>query len=208
MSTLFSIKARRLERTQYTFIRTFTGRKFWPLNPEPDELDIRDIAHALSMVCRFTGHVKRFYSVADHSLRVSKLAEKMALRGYCLSFSYLRTTSAREMALWGLMHDASEAYLCDIPSPIKHASGLGELYREYERRLMNVIAERYELGIIEPLIVKKADRILLNTEMRDLMENADFGGETLPDEITPLIPEHAEALFLRRFEALTVARKA
>ena len=56
-------------------IRTFTGRTFWPLDPKPEDLDIRDIAHALSLVCRFTGHTRSFYSVADHSLRVSYLAE-------------------------------------------------------------------------------------------------------------------------------------
>jgi len=63
-----------LTRTEDTSIRTFTGKKFWPLAPIGNDLDIEDIAHALSLVCRFTGHTYCFYSVADHSLRVSKLS--------------------------------------------------------------------------------------------------------------------------------------
>ena len=66
-------------RSEGSYIRTYLGEKFWPLNPKAEEIDIRDIAHALALTCRFTGHCYCFYSVADHSLRVSKLAENMAL---------------------------------------------------------------------------------------------------------------------------------
>jgi hypothetical protein len=185
------------------WIRTYTGAKFWPLDASPVEVHIEDIAHSLSLVCRFTGHTHSHYSVADHSLRVSRLAEAMVLkqvrgRG--------RIETAREVALWGLLHDASEAYLCDLPSPLKHTSHFGKLYRGYERDLMAVIADRFALDGPEPPTVKEADGILLNTEFRDLMHVASAGSERRPETIHPLDAITAEMEFLRRFYALTSAR--
>jgi 5'-deoxynucleotidase YfbR-like HD superfamily hydrolase len=203
---------RRVPRTEDTFIRTYTGWRFWPLDPKAEEVDIEDIAHALSLVCRFTGHTYCFYSVADHSLRVSKLAEQLMMADH--GPLPLRVKAAREMALWGLLHDASEAYLCDVPSPLKRAPGFGQLYKDFECNLMEVIKERFNLSPHEPEIVKDADRILLNTEMRDLMdvptedaEQWQCGSAQLPETIYPLDPQRAEMEFIRRFEALTMARK-
>lgn len=198
-------------RTEENFIRTYTGKKFWPLNPRVEDIDIVDIAHALSLVCRFTGHTYCFYSVADHSLRVSKLAEQIVMaQGGPLT---IRTEAAREAALWGLMHDASEAYLCDVPSPLKRAPGIGGLYKGFERNLMDMIALRFDLSPHEPSVVKDADRVLLNTEMRDLMgvevdalPEWQCGTTCNRDAIFPLDGQHAEVEFLRRFEALTTAR--
>ena len=79
-----------------SWLQTYTGIQFWPLDPRPEEIDIQDIAHALSLLCRFNGHCQRFYSVAEHSVHVS-------------------TILAPEFGLWGLLHDAAEAYLSDIP---------------------------------------------------------------------------------------------
>jgi uncharacterized protein len=191
-------------------IRTFTGRMFWPLNPRPEDLDIRDIAHALSLVCRFTGHTRSFYSVADHSLRVSYLAENQVRNNWrgILGFpDFNGLAFFREVALWGLLHDASEAYLCDVPSPIKHASGMGQIYRQYEQRLMDVIVKRFDLLPYEPGFIKMADRLLLDAEMRDLMACKDRMDVKL-DPIIPLTSEEAEAEFLRRFYALTMALTA
>jgi 5'-deoxynucleotidase YfbR-like HD superfamily hydrolase len=207
----------RVMRTQDNFIRTHTGRKFWPLDPRVEDVDIQDIAHALSLVCRWTGHTYCFYSVAEHSLRVSHLAEKMALADWRNAMG--KATGghdwARRVALWGLMHDASEAYLCDMPSPLKHATGIGQLYKAFEKRLMEVIAERYDLTPHMPAVVKDADRILLNTEARDLMDVADADaeewrvpGDRLPETIFPMDAQHAEVEFMRRFEALTKAIEA
>src|ERR1017187_10636100 len=78
-------------------ITTFSGIHFWPLLPNPADIRIEDIAHALSNQCRFAGHAREFYSVAEHSVRVSQLCPP-------------------EDALWGLLHDASEAYLTDVPA--------------------------------------------------------------------------------------------
>ena len=202
-----------VERTEKNFITTYTGAKFWPLNPRGDEIVIDYIAHALSLICRFTGHTYCVYSVAEHSLRVSKLAQYLILkyadaRGYSRGREVVQL--AREVALWGLLHDASEAYLCDVPSPIKHASILGQLYRGFESGLMDVIADRFELMPTEPSVVKVADRILLATEMRDLMTNCTppAGITPLSETIFPMDGQRAEAEFLSRFQALTLARKA
>jgi len=191
-----------VKNTEQTSIRTFTGRMFCPLAPDPADVDIEDIAHALSLICRFTGHTYCFYSVADHSLRVSMLAEQTVLK------TSRNIAFAREIALWGLLHDASEAYLCDVPTPLKRTADLGRIYKMYERHLTEVIAEKFDLLPHEPAVVKEADRVLLSTEMRDLMNNSSFGTERLPETIFPLEPRFAEVEFLRRFEALTTARKA
>lgn len=211
----------RVARTEDTFIRTYTGQKFWPLDPSADEVSIEDIAHALSLVCRFTGHTYCFYSVAEHSLRVSHLAERMVMEykpfGYTIPVSERPglTILAHEIALWGLLHDASEAYLCDVPSPLKRAPGIGHLYKGFERTLMGVIAERFALIPYEPAIVKDADRILLKTEMRDLMNakegfslDWDYAGYApLPETIYPMDAQRSEVEFLRRFQSLTMAQK-
>lgn len=191
-----------------TFIRTFTGRKFWPLSPRTEEIVIEDIAHPLSLICRFTGHCYCFYSVAEHSVRVSELAERLALERFA-GFEW-RIASARAMALWGLMHDATEAYLCDVPSPLKRTVEIGTRYKRFERQLMDIIAARFELGPHEPSIVKDADRILLSTEMRDLMSGCvlDDGVPLLQETIYPWDAQRAEVEFMRRFEALTMARTA
>lgn len=202
----------RVMRTEDTFIRTYTGRKFWPLDPKPEEVAIEDVAHALSLICRFTGHTYCFYSVAEHSLRVSHLVEKLALADWrkLVGKATGEHSWARKVALWGLLHDASEAYLCDLPSPIKRAPGIGQIYKGFEARLMESIAVRFELTPHEPALVKDADRILLNTEMRDLMTDCIpyEGYEPLPETIYPMDAQHAEVEFARRFEELTKAIEA
>ncbi len=210
---LMIAEAPRVTRTEDNFIRTFTGRKFWPLNSRVEDIDVRDIAHALSLQCRWTGHTYCHYSIADHSVRVSKLCEKRALESP-FENRPLRIQFARDMALWGLLHDASEAYLCDLPTPLKRVPALGDPYRVFERRLMECIAARFDLGPYLPALVKGADNVLLNTEARDLMgvpcgdvEEWRVPGSRLEETIYPMTPEHAEAEFLRRFEALTMATR-
>ena len=97
-------------------ISTFTGQSFNILTPDPATVKIEDIAHALSLLCRANGHFNRFYSVAEHSINCCKEA---AARGY-----------DKTIQLCCLLHDASEAYMCDIPRPIK-----GRAYMENEDRL-------------------------------------------------------------------------
>lgn len=169
------------------WIQTFTGKQFYPLDPRPDELDIIDIAHALSLKCRYAGHCRDFYSVAQHSVLVSENVPP-------------------QDALWGLLHDAAEAYLSDIPRPIK-ASLIG--FNEMEERVMRSVAERYGLPWPEPPWVGRADLTLLHTERRDLMATppipwgTDALAAPLPGRIEPWPWHRAKIAFLGRFDKLT-----
>ena len=131
------------------WIQTFTGKKFYPFNPKPEDIDIRDIAHALSNICRFTGHVKRFYSVADHCRNVAKLVPP-------------------EMRLQALLHDASEAYLCDIARPIKQHQAM-DFYAIVEGVLQRAIYARFEVPLEEPAELKAADARMCGAEALALM---------------------------------------
>lgn len=170
------------------WIETFTGRKFHVLDPVVSEVCIKDIAHALSLLTRFTGHTRHFYSVADHSLRVSLACDPV-------------------FALDGLLHDGSEAYLADISSPLKHSPEMVR-YRAAEKRVQSTIAERFGLSPKEPENVKFADRRMLVTEKRDLMNPYGPAWENFkefapfPETIIPLSAQAAEKAFLRRFYEL------
>lgn len=120
-----------------SWIQTYTGRRFYPLDPKVEDIDLADIAHALGNLCRFGGHGGRFYSVAQHCIGVAAIVPK-------------------PLALWGLMHDAAEAYLCDIPSPVKKDPRFDE-YRKAENTLMAKICEKFGLSLYEPVHVKEAD---------------------------------------------------
>ena len=106
------------------WIQTYTGRRFHPLAPRADELDLVDIAHALSLNCRFNGHCRCFYSVAEHCVRVADILPP-------------------ELALWGLLHDAAEAYLADVPRPAKQQM---PQFVAAEDRLLRVIVEHFGLS--------------------------------------------------------------
>ena len=171
------------------WIQTYTGRRFYPLDPAAGDFDVRDIAHSLSMLCRFNGHCLRFYSVAEHSVRVSRLLDG-------------------ELRLWGLLHDAGEAYLTDLPRPVK---GLIPEFRGLEDRILEAAMRSFGLPWPMPAEVKLADDRLLATEARDLMgpPPADWGLTAAPlDEriIDPLGPDAAEQLFLETYDIYTVLR--
>ena len=172
------------------WMQTYTGRQFWPIDPRADEICIADIAHALANQCRFAGHCLSFYSVAQHSLIVSCICDP-------------------EDALWGLLHDAAEAYLVDLPRPIKRFSDLGARYREVESALMAIVCKRFGLPVHEPESIKKADNVAVVTEMRDLMSRPPAlwaearNSDPLAAIILPLSPKDAEMEFLRRFAELS-----
>lgn len=166
------------------WIHTFTGKKFYPLDPDPTTIDIEDIAHALSNLCRYGGHVRRFYSVAQHSCLVGGAVPE------------------RHRA-WGLMHDATEAYLIDLPRPIKN-----ELpdYKLAEKRLSYAIALRFNLpSLVEPKEVKEVDTRILRNEAEALLPGGDSvwwrAIEPLPDVHIgePWRPAVAKREFLRLF---------
>lgn len=172
-------------------IQLASGRYFDFTAFSVSDIHINDIAHALSMLCRFTGHVKRFYSVAQHSVIVSRIVPQ-------------------EHALAGLLHDASEAYINDLSRPLKL---LVPAYGEFEHtRLWPTIAARFDLPDVLPPCVKDADNIALVTERRDLMPpsvrpNGEWSWSDdiprLPQTIVALDPAAAKRQFLARFRALT-----
>lgn len=169
------------------WIQTYSGRRFCPTNPNSDAIVIQDIAHALSNICRYTGHSFEFFSVAQHSVLVSYLCNY-------------------ENALYGLLHDASEAYCQDIASPIKRSVEFTS-YRELEKKIQNAVCKRFSLPEKEPEDVKRADMLMLATESRDLMAplHPDWKLDIIPApfKIVPLAPKEAKKLFMDRFLALT-----
>lgn len=137
------------------YMKTFSNVKFNPLDPNPSDIKIEDIAHALSYICRGNGQVKSFYSVGQHCINAAKEAS-------------VRDLSER-VILACLLHDASEAYMSDFIRPIKE---LMPTYREAENRLLDVIYERFGLGALsveEKRLVKEIDDALLEYDMAELL---------------------------------------
>jgi hypothetical protein len=163
------------------WIKTYTGGAVYPLNPEATSIDIRDIAHGLSLTCRFAGQCEEFYSVAQHSVLVT---EQLPIK----------------FRLAGLLHDASEAYLADIPRPVK--SGLPD-YVAAEAKLMGVIALRFGLPHPLPDIVKRTDTRMLATEIPQLLKShrdIDVGVPPITGlKIKPIPPQDAEKQFLETY---------
>ena len=194
------------------WILTFTGRKFWPLDPRAEDVCIEDIAHALSLKCRFTGHCREFYSVAQHSVLVSHY---VADRG-----------GDAALQLAALLHDAGEAYLPDVARPIKSRIDVLQIrkgqpgitgtipFRAAEDDLMSVIefALGLESAVSRHRMIKEADVALLLSERRDLMPPEEhcwakaLGAEHVPlwlNTILPWSPRHAEERFLAKFRQLS-----
>ena len=167
------------------WIETFSGGKFHFLTPQPEEIDIQDIAHALSLTCRFAGHTRVFYSVAEHSIRVAEIVPN-------------------KYKLLALLHDASEAYLPDLPRPEKASM---PIFKSMEEVILQAIWRKYNIDFMLTTdgVVKEADNILLATEARDLMKNTD-GWAPLPEPleqaefIETYSSSFAESLFLIRFK--------
>lgn len=131
-------------------LQTYTGKVLQPLDPQPGDFDLKDIAWSLAHQCRYNGHTKMFYSVATHCILVS---------WFC----------PPDLKLCGLLHDASEAYLSDLPSPIKHRM---PEYRAVEAQIEAAIAKQYGLPYPMPAAVKAADDKVFQLEAALVM-----GGE-------------------------------
>ena len=175
------------------YFRTHSGKHVHTLSPAPSEIDINDIARALSHICRFLGHTEVFYCVAQHSVLVSQLVP-------------------RADALWGLLHDAAEAYLCDLPRPVKREPRM-EIYRVAEDSLLACIALKFGMAPEMPETVKLAD-LLSNTasivahdpnfaviylaEKAALLPNLKGGSPTLYARVEKQLAEAVEALRLRK----------
>lgn len=145
-----------LDEKRGDWIRTYTGGRFYLLDPAPSDVRIEDVAHALSQICRFTGHTNRFYSVAEHSVHVSRIVRP-------------------EHALWGLLHDAAEAYIGDVSRPLKHARGM-EGYKAIEAKVERAVIGAFDIDLTAEMLneVNHADLLMLCAEARDLMGITDF----------------------------------
>lgn len=169
---------------QGDWMQTYTGKQFWPLDPRPEEVNIEDIAHALSHQCRYGGHCLRFYSVAEHSVHLARAVPYYA-------------------KAWALMHDAAEAYLVDVPRPIK--GSLPE-YKAIEARLLEVIAKRFGLTGEVPEMVSTYDNRILLDEQKALMSKPpapwNVPGKPLGISIDAWGPDAAKQQFLRAFDQI------
>lgn len=154
-----------MEQRKGAWMETYTG-KFYPIDPKSNEVNLIDIAHGLSLICRFGGQCKHFYSVAQHCLNVYKDLDS-------LGFHYI-------IQLYGLLHDSSEAYICDIIRPFK--SEIPE-YKILEKNVEIVIYEKF--GLTYPSedihkIIKRSDDEVLYNEAELLMNNVDNWASEYP----------------------------
>lgn len=168
-----------------SYIRTYSQKHFHYHVEDPENIyhwsiSLQDIAHSLSLLNRYNGHTIRGYSVAEHSVRVSKLCRD---RGY--DITHIRAA---------LMHDATEAYIGDMPSPLKNTK-VGVEFRKYEEKLWEAIATRFRLPKVLPEPVDEVDKEIQAWEMECFM-----GGTR-----TPWRPETAEMLFLEEARRLEIS---
>lgn len=161
------------------YIRTNSGVRFYPLNPDPQGILIEDIAHALSLLCRGNGHVKVFFSVGQHCIHCAKEAEQ---RGY-----------STRLILACLLHDASEAYLSDITRPVKQHL---QDYCRYEEHLLEVIYKKFlgsPLSQEEQKLVKIIDDDMLYYDLRDLLNESV--GELVNKSVSGQEPRSAPVMY-------------
>jgi hypothetical protein len=180
---------------QANWITTYTGRKYFPLDPDHSQYCIEDIAHALSLNCRFGGHIPKLYTVAQHSSEVAMQV-------------------APALRLDALLHDAAEAYLLDLPRGLKHTPVL-EAYRDLELRTLVAIHaalgvpynERWE----DRRSIKWADNLVCRWEAQHLgilQPDWDVAGfPTLDQTFVRETPSQAERRFLRLYRELTGIRR-
>ena len=175
------------------WIQSYGGHKINPFQIDPTQVDIKDIAHALSMLCRYNGHIHTFYSVAQHSCHVGQMI--------------YRDTKDTRLAYIGLLHDMQEAYIVDFCRPLKKA------FQNYMELEAKVALEMYQVFGVEQAeyevtasIVKKYDNIALVTEAIQLLNTPPINNwvqaypvkaEEAP--LVPLSPKEARSLFLQLF---------
>lgn len=175
------------------YVETRSGKCFYFLDPQDDQIDIADIAYALANQCRYNGHCSRFYSVAEHSVLVASLVDD-------------------EYKLSALLHDAAEAFLSDIPSPVKQFM---PEYKKLERGVMDAIAKKFNITEHEGAEVKLADRQQLCTEAYNLLPSRGTTWEITKDlsfkdgrKPMCLAPRDAFGLFMSVFDNLTYKKES
>lgn len=169
------------------YMTTYTGVKFWPLDPRVQEIRLEDIAHALSRICRFNGHVRSHYSVAQHAVLVSHLVPKY-------------------LALEALHHDDAEAYLADLVRPVKRHI---PKYMQYERELEQVISDRFRLSFPLHSVIHDIDTRIVADEAEALFLHVpswtkDY--QKIGVRIRPVPAFIAKRLYLHRHRELNDRR--
>ena len=172
------------------WMQTYTGKIVYPSALTADVICLEDIAHALSMLCRYNGHCNSFYSVAEHSVRMSE---------HFIDY---------HDAMWALLHDASEAYLSDMPTPLKRQM---PIYKKIEESTQRVIAKKFDLDWPMPEVVHYADLRMLMTEKRDMMGPAPKDWEINVAPFHEPIretwrPKRAKFRFIEKYKILRAMR--
>lgn len=165
------------------YIQTYTGKKFYFQNPTLESIDIVDIAHSLSLFCRFTSHTKELYSVGAHSIHASYICDE-------------------KYALEALLHDSTEAYMGDMSSPLKK---IMKEYKKLENEVLKLICEKYNLKYPLPKTVKEADLKMFEIEWVYLMNGNSPNEKNFPikrENLNDKFPKEIEILFLDRFYEL------
>lgn len=178
-----------------SWMNTYSGIHFTPFKPKPQDILIEDIAHALSHQCRFGGHCKELYFVSEHCIHVSAIVKHLG--------------GTLDEQRFGVLHDASEAYIGDVITPLKRHPDMS-FYHKTEATLEAAIAERFHLLPKMPPLVKHADSQMLHFETRRLTNKMlpGWGLEPFNEEleglidIFPMNPGNAKAAFLKRFYEL------
>jgi uncharacterized protein len=169
------------QEIKWDWMQTYTGKRFMVGKPSLDDIDIIDIAHSLSMQCRYNGHCNLFYSVAEHCCLLYDVADQ-------------------QHKLWALLHDATEAYLCDIPSPVKP---LLKEYKQIETNLMSLIATKFGMSGDMPQQVHWLDTAILTDEVIQNLNmsnmNHYYDKQRLNVKIKNWSPHIAKQQFLDRF---------
>ena len=170
--------------TDKDWIQTYTGKKFCFRNPILQDISIIDISHSLSNICRFNGHCKQFYSVAEHSVYLSRQFENS------------------QLAMEALLDDAAEAYIGDMSRPLKNINEMSA-YRKIEQIIDEMIRERFSLSKYRNAEIIDMDTRLLITERNQIMSRPpdDWGikVEPLKIKIQCLNPSEAKEFFEQRY---------
>lgn len=182
------------------YVTTISGNEVDLPDPQAWSINPEDIAHALGMTCRFNGQIPWHYSVAEHSLHVSRLVEKYAREEY----PDIDPMWVRKLSLGALLHDASEYILADLISPVKHYIGSQtDAYQLLERQVMGRVVERFSLedGFWDHPLVGRADKVMYATERAQLTPETPRKGEhqPLPGYDLGLERQAAKEAWLRRF---------
>ncbi|MGN6107391.1 MAG: YfbR-like 5'-deoxynucleotidase [Kofleriaceae bacterium] len=186
-------------------MQTYSGEQIWPLDPRADEVHLDDICVGLARECRYGNHCRDFYSVAEHSVIVSLNVERIALN------SWWSPAKARLAARQALLHDASEAYIGDIPSPLKSQRAMRG-YRRVESRWEDAVNQRFGVRPTRQTteLVHEVDRRVVLDEVEALMLDPHMWVTTrrrqhvepLGAEIAAMPWQHAAVVFSQRFAEL------